>query len=614
MTASLGSLVVSLGLDAAEFTRGLTKSEREAQRSMKQIEKDFADMGKAIGIAAAAAATAAGVMFSQVVNAAAGLDDLAEKTGASVEELSKLQQQARISGESMETIETGLVRLTKALHGTDEESQGAGKALAALGLKADDLKNKDTAESLRIVAGELAKYQDGAGKTALALDLFGKSGAQLLPILKDMAAEGALNASVTAEQAAAAEELQKTLRRFTNQVEVAKQAIGLEFVPVMNRLLAVFIETNKATGSFAQSLNAIATVSIGKFGDTYAEQIRNIRIELERTNEQQKIFGGWLAKPLLGMRESGLLASLEAAKAFQRQEALALGGTDTRGEQQRYGLPGAVQRRLNYTSPPKPGGAAKKVIDELEKDRQQQIALAGRMLKADADAMKYFADEIKKLDDAALKDREDQIRQVGKMITADAQAQVYFRGEIEKFAKEAAEANKVAAEETSVFWDEAFRNMQRSASDFIYSVMQGEFDDFGSRFKQMLDRMVADWVAAQLMMQATAFLNKNLGGANSFGSFGNIIGTVANWFSGTQEPAPVETRATGGPVYPGQEYLVGERGPEIFRPRSAGVIIPNRQMTDGRPNVNITVMARDMDSFRATLPQLAAEARNALSS
>ena len=33
----------------------------------------------------------------------------------------------------------------------------------------------------------------------------------------------------------------------------------------------------------------------------------------------------------------------------------------------------------------------------------------------------------------------------------------------------------------------------------------------------------------------------------------------------------------GGPVFAGSPYLVGEKGPELFIPRSAGMIIPNGQ-------------------------------------
>ena len=48
-------------------------------------------------------------------------------------------------------------------------------------------------------------------------------------------------------------------------------------------------------------------------------------------------------------------------------------------------------------------------------------------------------------------------------------------------------------------------------------------------------------------------------------------------------------RANGGPVSGGTSYLVGERGPEIFTPRSNGSIIPNNAMGGGTViNLNVS--------------------------
>jgi hypothetical protein len=43
-------------------------------------------------------------------------------------------------------------------------------------------------------------------------------------------------------------------------------------------------------------------------------------------------------------------------------------------------------------------------------------------------------------------------------------------------------------------------------------------------------------------------------------------------------PGPL---AKGGPANAGNLYLVGEEGPELFVPRSSGVVIPNNKLTSG---------------------------------
>ncbi|MFP4104814.1 MAG: hypothetical protein ACLFVU_01895 [Phycisphaerae bacterium] len=77
------------------------------------------------------------------------------------------------------------------------------------------------------------------------------------------------------------------------------------------------------------------------------------------------------------------------------------------------------------------------------------------------------------------------------------------------------------------FWDEAARNMQRSLSDGFFSVMQGEFDSLGDRFKSTIDRMVADLMASQLM----DFMSKELGGGGGGGGgwLSNLAGSFGSW-------------------------------------------------------------------------------------
>lgn len=48
-------------------------------------------------------------------------------------------------------------------------------------------------------------------------------------------------------------------------------------------------------------------------------------------------------------------------------------------------------------------------------------------------------------------------------------------------------------------------------------------------------------------------------------------------------------RATGGPVSPGQAYLVGERGPELFVPTSAGSVASNGALNAGARDVRVSI-------------------------
>lgn len=345
LTIEMNANIARLAKDMGDAKRSVSGAMEDVSRSVGQAKAALASLGVGIGFGAIIAG------FKGIVDAAASLDDLSEKTGASVEQLSKLSQVANIGGHSIEIAESALIRLSKALHGGDEEAKGAGKALAALGLQADALRGKDTAEALRIVAGELNKYADGSGKTALALDLLGKSGAAALPFLKDLATEQGIATRVTTGQAAAAEELQKNIRRLTNDMAAAKQVLALGLVPAISDWVAANREAFRIGGSTTEMLRLFVFNLEAMTTEKPGEQIRRLTAEMERLKGVMS--GPWWKQS--GMDFFGGEQSIkdkekqiEFLKFLQRQEAAALGGKDTPGEMQRFGLSGA-KLPLNYT-------------------------------------------------------------------------------------------------------------------------------------------------------------------------------------------------------------------------------------------------------------------------
>ena len=63
------------------------------------------------------------------------------------------------------------------------------------------------------------------------------------------------------------------------------------------------------------------------------------------------------------------------------------------------------------------------------------------------------------------------------------------------------------------------------------------------------------------------------------------------------------SRADGGPVAPGAAYVVGERGPEVFRPHGAGVIEPMSGAPGVTVNVHVDGGARELLRSEAQIAQ-----------
>ncbi|MBF9150425.1 tail tape measure protein [Novosphingobium jiangmenense] len=101
------------------------------------------------------------------------------------------------------------------------------------------------------------------------------------------------------------------------------------------------------------------------------------------------------------------------------------------------------------------------------------------------------------------------------------------------------------------------------------------------------------------------------GDAGQSGGIGGLLsGLVSSIFG-------LPGRATGGPVAPGRGYLVGERGPELFVPTSAGRVEPSVGGGRGRDvNVSIRIVSpqgsNQPESLRRSGKQVAQAVRRAL--
>ena len=102
--------------------------------------------------------------------------------------------------------------------------------------------------------------------------------------------------------------------------------------------------------------------------------------------------------------------------------------------------------------------------------------------------------------------------------------------------------------------------------------------------------MIADFARVQAQKMLAGLFGGGSAGGSFFGSIGKIFGF-----------------ANGGMPPVGQPSLVGERGPELFVPQSAGRIIPNNQLGMGSSNtvnntaVTYSIQAVDASSFRTML-------------
>src|ERR1039457_2452150 len=110
-------------------------------------------------------------------------------------------------------------------------------------------------------------------------------------------------------------------------------------------------------------------------------------------------------------------------------------------------------------------------------------------------------------------------------------------------------------------------------------------------FKSLADSIIADIIRIQVRQNITGPLAANMSGGMSW--LGNLLGPS------TQAAAPVAElsfAASGGPVTPGSNYMVGESGPEMFVPSTPGNIVPNSQISPGLAVTNNFTITGTMDT------------------
>jgi len=244
----------------------LLTAEDRTRAAFASVERSFAGLqGAAVSISNSLAALggvagvgALGLLAKNAIGAMAALDDFAEATGTTVEAADKLYQIARISGVELGTLQGIVLQLNKALFLSDEKDSAAAKALDAIGLSADDLRRKSPDEALRVIAGRLREFEDGASKSAVTLAVFGKRAGEVAPLLNDIASAGEVAARVTAEQAAQAEKLTKEWNALAVQAESVGIAIANRIVPAFNTLIDTVERYRQKSGGIGKGLANLA--------------------------------------------------------------------------------------------------------------------------------------------------------------------------------------------------------------------------------------------------------------------------------------------------------------------------------------------------------------------
>jgi hypothetical protein len=261
--AVIGAVRIDLGMDTAKFSADAKK----AKGIVGGLSSAF--KGLLAGAVAALSVGALSKALGSVIDHADELGKTAQKIGIPVEELSKLEFAARLADVSLETLSTGVTKLSKNMAAiAGGEGGDAAKAMAALGVAVTDASGKlrPASEVMADIAAKFAGMRDGAGKTALSMHIFGKAaGPELIPSLNG-GREAIAAATAEAERfgividkktAKAAEAFNDNLTRLKAASEGLTTQVAAAMLPALVDLTNAFVESVKSGGLAKNMVAAI---------------------------------------------------------------------------------------------------------------------------------------------------------------------------------------------------------------------------------------------------------------------------------------------------------------------------------------------------------------------
>lgn len=640
---SIGRIVVDLLAKTGSFETDLDRAGKAAKKRAKEIDDAFKKAGQAVGIALAASATAVASWVKSTVDQSTELLKLAQISGTTTTEFQKLAAGA-------ELVNIGQEKLADIFKDTQDKlgdflQNGAGPLKdffenigPLVGVTADQFRGLSGPQALGLYVSALQKAGVSQAEMVFYMEAIASDATALYPLLMDNA-KGFREAGEQAERfgvvlsetaIAEAQAFRQTMIEIDQQMEGVRNRIVSELLPSLVDLSEQFKDTNaqiqlmESVAKFgADALRVFGSTAVGvgaslvlvaesastlftafnflKGGDfrlagiALSEGLKESWATIEKTKELM----GAIWNPetndlqLPPVLVTGDRVSGAGASASKDKKKPGISQAELTDEQR--ALISAVSLYQDVEKRAREYGESVAWLDQLFFDGaitvgQYDVAMAQltrttetageattETLQAQADAWLDLADPMREF----IRNIEEIDRLTAKGFLSPDQA--------EKVKEAIGDLNRQLSE-SEQFMQQFHENAQRNLGDGLYEMMQGNFDNIGKSFAQMIQRMVADALAADLMRGL--FGEKGSGG----GAFGSLVSSVAGLFGGA--------RADGGPVSFGRAYLVGERGPELFTPATSGRIVPNDQLGGG--GMSLTVINNiDSRTDRAQIAQLA---------
>jgi hypothetical protein len=267
--AGLGRALAKLKAFGAAVSR-IGDGIRAAGRQITALGDAVVGWGKRVAGAGLAVVAGLGAATKAFADMGSQLYEASIRTGVAVETLSALKFAAEQSGVEFDALELSIRKMQKTVADAAGGSGQAVTALARLGLTVKDLDGLAPDEMLNKIADGMANVQDPTARAAIALEIFGKAGTRMLPMIDQGSAAIAaftreaaeLGIVMSTQDATAAKDLERTLGALWAVTKVGVFQIGAALAPAVKALALQIIAATRAATDWIRS-HREAIISVG---------------------------------------------------------------------------------------------------------------------------------------------------------------------------------------------------------------------------------------------------------------------------------------------------------------------------------------------------------------
>lgn len=286
---------------AIKTLKNADKQARDSAKALDKVKDTAAKAGKAIAVGIGAAVTSLTAMAFKSAEATDRVDKLSQKIGLSRQGFQEWDYIMSQSGMSVDQLQMGFKTLVTQI---DQAVSGSGKGAESfkqLGISVTDtngkVKNQETIFNEAVIA--LQGMEEGTEKAKLANDLFGRSGAEMMPLLNGAAGSvEELRKKANDLGLVLSDEAIDSGVKFTDTMDSMKRSlgavvteVGVEVMPILQKMMDWVIE-------HMPEIKQVVSDAFDKVADVFAwaKDNANWLIPVLAT-----MLGGFLALKVIGV-------------------------------------------------------------------------------------------------------------------------------------------------------------------------------------------------------------------------------------------------------------------------------------------------------------------------